>query len=939
MVKKDKPQPPNSHLEERNPTSERGITESPKSGERVRRNDTPTDKEKSQQRFQREQEIISQRNQETPVQRNIELTREHFNLIRESSQERKTVPHHIDAVRATFTGKMELAINALSIPEIDNIEVELSPHPTFQEMEILHYEKVKRVHETFDQRFVTIRTHLVDHILDEHPDLRDILRTLIHVDDQTFFQKVESAIFTFYGPNKANQILGEKGFLRMAINLHQSQYEKQRDLRDFKLKRLDKEFAQQVGQASEETVNDIHRDFIHGLQDAIDEFRNHDNPIHGPIIILLEKFKEQTIAAPGEEILKAVRKMLILTTFDKEKAGPAFFNKLTLTRALVLGFIKNYWENSGENILTFQENLKKWWVTHVNRPIVNEEGEVIQEIKSPMLNSERGSYFTMFSLEDEKLEALQTTDQPAAVAILVREQLLSTIVDQERNEELDILDGWTHVDMPRQDQYSVVIHKGSKFKKIIIDHSMLPDINKFIEFFTAEFSNGQGWTDFEPNNRTIKRAMSGKVTIQDATERKLDSTDYTSADTSLVLLADNEEANREDVIQRGMQSWTHGAGIKFSLTLFVDQEGKLTGRGAQKGAHAWTDGRVSTLKLQDTLERATTLFNIHEDNDLTKRAIINSQELSDGTEFIYHEQEAELHFVEISRNQYQERIQKLFEFFKKTHTETPFTLDINGLISTAIMMSLNDAWQISGRNGQINNIQFLERAQFVRSGVRIGDSVTPVPLQFNTEMQDETREFVEILEKDEYQGRSLEEIAQAEGIPIHEAKKKLQQVVLSFAFFDEERKLVRKGEPGIIAVMAEMAGKIRKPLTTASGITSRELTDMAIRTVLISSLIPARPRTTEKDDDINIESFSTAIDEVYEYFGFVIATSSYGTGENERISVVLRQMEEVLQPVLNTMTTASGETITLQTMIEKNMERVLLMLESYQQQYEAEIKS
>lgn len=339
-----------------------------------------------------------------------------------------------------------------------------------------------------------------------------------------------------------------------------------------------------------------------------------------------------------------------------------------------------------------------------------------------------------------------------------------------------------------------------------------------------------------------------------------------------------------------------------------------------------------TIKLENSLVEASTLLKLNAAANGNKRTIDTSI-LTNGSEFIYEEQEAPLQIAKFERKKYQERIQKLFDFFKNLQPpEARFTLDINGIIPGAVMVALNDIWKVSKKGGHINNIQFLERAKFVRSGVQIGDSLTPVPLQFNDKMQEQMRKLSVMLEahKDNSAAGEKENLSSAQ------VKKMLQRLVLSFALFDEERRTVRDGNPGIIAVMAEMVGKLRKPLTFVSGITSKELTDMAINTVLISSLVPSKPRSLSSDTDINIESFSTAMDEVYKNFGFVIATSSFGQGVNEKISIVVRQMNETISPVLEKYSQILGETVTLQSMVEKNMDRILTILEAFKDEYEKE---
>lgn len=131
------------------------------------------------------------------------------------------------------------------------------------------------------------------------------------------------------------------------------------------------------------------------------------------------------------------------------------------------------------------------------------------------------------------------------------------------------------------------------FKKFIFKHQQLQNIDDFLSVFNEQFDSSENWYDYQVTQKHIGRAMSGKHSIQEAEKTKFDPSDPTSADTSVVLLAEDNGVMAEDVIQRGAKSWTHGAAIKFSLTLFVDKNDQLTGRGAQKGAHAWTDGRVS----------------------------------------------------------------------------------------------------------------------------------------------------------------------------------------------------------------------------------------------------------------------------------------------------------------------------------------------------------
>lgn len=80
------------------------------------------------------------------------------------------------------------------------------------------------------------------------------------------------------------------------------------------------------------------------------------------------------------------------------------------------------------------------------------------------------------------------------------------------------------------------------------------------------------------------------------------------------------------------------------------------------------------------------------------------------------------------------------------------------------------------------------------------------------------------------------------------------------------------------------------------------------------------------------------MDEVYKNFGFVIATSSFGQGENEKISIVVRQMNETIAPVLEKYSQVLGEPVTLQSMVEKNMDRILMILEAFKDEYEKESK-
>ncbi len=886
-----------------------------------------------------EQKILQRRNNDLGHEENTALTNGHFDIIRQTGAEldqgesweqntrTEILKHHL---QGAFIGSISDHFWDPPMPETDEVlSIEFPPNTPFQTLEEHHYKAIKVVNEVFEQRFSTIRIHLIEQILQttDNKNLRLGLRALVFEKSEDFFAKVNQYLETQDSKNYPNS---EQ--LKL-IASHEKEFKKQEKLLSRKQKKLDQRFSQVITQASSETVNQIHRDFLAGLQDAINDFTSKDSTTYGPVVSILEEFRKQAEVAPGEEILKAVRKMYIMTTFDKDHAGSVFLTNFTLSRALVLGVIKNYWENSGQSIIEFQNKLRTWWVVHVNRPKVLENGTVSQEIVSPMLNSERGSYFTMFSLEDEKLKNLQRTDQIDAIAILARQQLLSTLVDPKRNQGLDILDGWTHTDMPHQEKYSIVLQWGDKYKKFIFKHDQLQNIDDFLAMFNQQYNEGENWNDFQVTKTQAQRAMSGKHSIQEAEKSKFDLDDPTSADTSVVLLTEDDTVMAEDVVQRGAKSWTHGASIKFSLTLFVGKDGKLTGRGAQKGAHAWTDGRVSTIKLENTLVESSTLFALNTKSSNDARTIDTSI-LTNGSEFINNEQEAPLQIAQFERQKYQDRIQKLFEFFKNIQPpEARFTLDINGIISSAVMITLNDIWKVSGKSGQINNIQFLERAKFVRSGLQIGDSLTPVPLQFNNKMQDQVKNFSTLMEK--YQDNSDDTIKN-ENLNPDDIKKMLQRLVLSFALFDEERRIVRTGNPGIIAVMAEMVGKLRKPLTLVSSVTSKELTDMAINTVLISSLVPSRPRNLDSDTDINIESFSTAMDEVYKNFGFVIATSSFGQGQNEKISIVVRQMNETIAPILEQYSQVLGETVTLQSMVEKNMDRILTGLEVFKDLYEKE---
>lgn len=908
----------------------------------VEKKDKPLHKEDQPQvsdRHELEYKILQRRDNDLGHEENVALTRGHYDIIKQTGHElsegeeweQKRRIDVLDAqIEGAFLGTTAVDFWDPPMPEVEDvITKEFPPNTPFQILEENHYQAVKLVTEVFEQRFSTIRMHLVEKILQTTVDknIRLGLRALILDRDENFFIKVNEYLKSqngdIYPTPEQTALIAE----------HKDEFNKQVKLHKRKQKKLSQNFSQTITNASEETINQIHRDFLAGLQDAINEFKDKDNEIYSPVVSILREFRKQAEVAPGEEILKAVRKMYIMTTFDKDNAGSVFLTSFTLSRALVLGVIKNYWENSGQSIIEFQNRLRTWWVVHVNRPKVLENGDVHQEIVSPMLNSERGSYFTMFSLEDEKLKSLRQTDQINAVAILARQQLLSTIVDPERNQGLDILDGWTHTDMPIQSEYSIVVQWGDKFRKFIFKHEQLQNLEDFLASFNEQFEDGENWRDYQISTKSVKKAMGGKHSIQEAEKTKLDLNDPTSADTSVVLLAEDENVMPEDVVQRGVKSWTHGASIKFSLTLFVDREGKLTGRGAQKGAHAWTDGRVSTIKLENALAESSTLFSLGANSDSENRTIdVNS--LTNGSEFIYNEQEAPLQIAQFERQKYQERIQKLFEFFKNIQPpEARFTLDINGIISGAVMMALNDIWKVSNKSGQINNIQFLERAKFIRSGLQIGDSLTPVPLQFNNGMQEQIKQLTTLLEAHQ---NNLDQTTQKENLKSGDVKRMLQRLVLTFAMFDEERRTVRSGNPGIIAVMAEMVGKMRKPLTFVSSITSKELTDMAINTVLISSLVPSRGRTKSSDTDINIESFSTAMDEVYKNFGFVISASSFGQGDKEKISIVVRQMNEVIAPVLEKYSQVLGEPITLQSLVEKNMDRVLSGLEAFKEEYEKE---
>lgn len=892
---------------------------------------TPESQPQTVDHFNLESKILQRRDNDLGHEENIALTNGHYEIIKQTGNElsegeeweRQTRTELLKShIEGAFLGSLNDDFWDPPLPEAQGIlDKELPPNTPFQTLEENHYQAVKTVNEIFEQRFSTIRLHLIEQIIQTLPNKNSHLglRALVFETEADFFIKIEEYLKAQNGVNYPNE---EQSGL---IAEHWIEFQKQEKLYKRKQKKLSKRFSQVITDASGETVNQIHRDFLAGLQDAISEFSSQgENQIYKPVVAILEEFRKQAEVAPGEEILKAVRKMYLLTTFDKDHAGSVFLTSFTLSRALVLGVIKNYWESSGQNIIEFQNKLRTWWVVHVNRPKVLESGKVHQEIVSPMLNSERGSYFTMFSLEDEKLNNLQRADQVDAIGILARQQLLSTLVDPERNKGLDILDGWTHTDMPHQSEYSIVVQYGDIFKKFIFKHEQLQNIDDFLNEFNLQFSASENWHDYQITQKNINRAMSGKLSIQEAEKTKFDLTDPTSADTSVVLLAEDDQVMAEDVVQRGLKSWTHGASIKFSLTLFVDQNGKLTGRGAQKGAHAWTDGRVSTIKLENSLVESSTLLALNAATTKNHRTLDTSS-LTNGGEFIFEEQEAPLQIAQFERKKYQDRIQKLFEFFKTLQPpEARFTLDINGVISGAVMVALNDIWKVSKRGGRINNIQFLERAKFVRSGVQIGDSLTPVPLQFNDKMQEQMRQLSSLLE------------GNSENIEPTEIKKMLQRLVLSFALFDEERRIVRQGNPGIIAVMAEMVGKLRKPLTFISGITSKELTDMAINTVLISSLVPSKPRSLSSDTDINIESFSTAMDEVYKNFGFVIAASSFGQGESEKISIVVRQMSETIAPVLEQYSQVLGEKVTLRNLVEKNMDRILKILETFKDEYEKE---
>ncbi|MDH5533076.1 MAG: hypothetical protein OEX81_01475 [Candidatus Pacebacteria bacterium] len=947
---------------------------------KIQREQNDPQYQKSKERFQKEKEILSDIEKQTDEKDRIYLTNEYWHIINFSNRERLSIPAHIEAVRGTFTGKTEKAILSLPIPEIEEIGTELPEPPTYQALEKIHYQKIGKVKEIFDQRSQLIRVHLVDEILGAYaenaiklsadektgkiPDIEKLFKVLLNSEDQDdFFQNITKLVNAITINDKnGNEVLTR------VIETHRSTFETNQELTQFKVKRLDKEFVLQVNQISKDVEPKAHSEFLKGLQDALDHFRQSDNPADKPIVALLEQFKEQTQAVPGEEIIKAVRKMYILTTFDKESAGATYKSSFTLTRGLVLGIIKNYWERSGENIVKFQDNLKKWWIHHVNRPTVNENGEVNQEVKNKMINSEKGSYYSRFSLSKDKLDHLRNIDQVQAIAIMARQQLLSTLQNEGRNNALDIMDGWTHTDMPLQQQYSIVVHKGNKFKKLIFtkeelhgkdidqnkEEELTDKISPFIESFTRQFDQDEGWFPFEPDDELKNKALSGETTIQEAQKRKFIEDDPSSADTSLVLLKDDDSISHDDVIQRGMQSWTHGSGIKFSLTLFVGEDGKLTGEGAQKGSHSWTDGRVSSLKLEHMLEESDTLYQLMDDPD-PKTGSLDVTQLNNGENLINEEQEAKLRTIEISREKYQKRVQKLYEFFKSQDEEGKFNFDINALISASILHTLNNLWQMTPRKGALNNIQFLEKADFSEAGMKIGESLTPVPLQYNDKMQKETRDFIDILNKSENKGKTIEEIAQLEDIPLHEAKRKLQKVVLSFAFFDKERQVVRSGDSGIIAVMSEMAGDYRNILTKISSITSKELTDMATGTVLLSSLVPAIPRLdpekkpddnesdfmkkarkkAKKDSGINITSFSTAMDEVYDYFGFVIAASSHGQEENEKISIVLRQMDDVVSEGLANINGDDADNIiNFEDLVEENMDRVLTMLEKYQELHE-----
>lgn len=898
----------------------------------------PATRTRRLERSRLESKIFKKRQENSEVTDNIALTKHHYTMIEATSQELLAGEAWEDKLRfqelcrridRTMVGSTTMEYWDPPMPELSKDSQAAYPQgETFQKYEETFFEGVRVVREVFTERFVTIRHHLVEEIITTIPDKNShlALRALANDSNENFFTEITLTLI--------NQMAGAplSETQTKIIESHLEQYEIQKRLLNRKLRRLDRDFAQAITLASGETVNEIHKDFLGGLQDALDHFGKQDADLNAPIIALLEEFRQQIEAAPGEEILKAVRKMYILTTFDKDKAGAAYLTSFTLTRALVLGLIKNYWESSGRNIIDFQNRLKTWWVKHVNRPSVNEDGAVEQVVVSPMLNSERGSYFTMFSLEDKKQELLHQVDQLDAVAILARQQLLSTLINPERNQALDILDGWTHTDMPIQPNYAVVIHRGKHYKKVFFTHEDLQNIDQFITRFKEQFADKDSWKVFVLTPEQVDSALSGKTTIQEAKKRKFLPDDPTSADTSISLLLEDDEVPAEDIVQRGLKSWTHGSAIKFSLSLFVDKQGRLTGKGAQKGAHAWTDGRVSTIKLQNSLVESATLFEMLAAKKSNPPENIDPNILTTGAENINHEQESPVQIAQFERQKYQQRIQKLFDFFKQIEPpEMRFTFDINGLISSAVMITLNDVWQLSRRKGVINNIQFLERAKFVRSGVQIGDSLTPVPLQFNNGMQDKVRSLAPLLQ--EY-GSDLARLSKGENISQQELRNLLRRVVLSFAFFDEERRLVRAGNPGIIAVMAEMAGKVRKPLTFASGITSRELTDMAINTVLISSLVPSRPRTQATDNDINIESFSTALDEVYNNFGFVIAASSFGQDQDEKISVVVRQMNEVIAPVLDGTFKKIDPNISLQSLIERNMDKVLTVLEAFMNEYQ-----
>ena len=1031
----------------------------------------------------------------------VELTQQHYETIQKSTGE-VTEMRDLKISDESFLGTLSDDVLKPDIPELEDMATKLSENPSYREIEDYHYEGIKLVQITFINRSATIKNHLIDSLISSNKNQSAEIGINLnlnkidfsHLHGNMFFAEIKHYTEHEYKKHERENINGYKekkdlleshGMLHQPtfddngnkktraeiledrfdkyskeindlyearmrmIGHHDRQYHLQRKILKDKVKQLNNAWSERVARVTNDKTHEIvHSKFIKGIKKAKELFRKKGGPIEGPLIAYFNEFKDLTNVKPGDEIINAVRKFLILINFDKKRTIKPLF---TITRAVVFAGFKNLKEESGESILQFQNKLKNWWIRHVNRPKIDQNKNMEQEVISPVINSEKGSYFTRSSIKGKSKETMQNINQTDAIAIFAREQLLATLPDKDRDEELDVLDGWTHTNMPIKPKYAQIIHKGDKFKKVIISHANLLDHKKYIVEFNKQFNDENNWIDSDLSEEQKNKAMSGLTTTQEALTRKFDLDDCTSADTSLVLLNESEnDTDLNDIAQRNTQAWTHGSAIKNSLIMLIGKDGKLTGEMTKKGAHAITDGRVSTLYMKHSLKKALDYIKgdyrvdvedieknitaeqdqiiklnerlyelilkdnpenndeidslnkqINEIKSINRNQIIEIIDLTDGSDKLDKENEAPLESFKINRSKYQDKIDKLFLFFKNEHAkgqEVDFSLDINGLTSAAMIMTLNTLKDLSGQKDQVEGMHVLERMVNKKEELKIGatlvDTLAPVPLQIDQEIQNDIRELKLLLENNGYPEKSLEYIAKKKNIPLNELRNRLQKAVLPFMFFDIERQQIKAGLPGSIQIMAEMAGDklgdiyefisratkkkigekiskipfsselssfvdnlkkaaykqefikktidkiadkdVKDILIYLSRIVDKKIPDISSRSSLFSSLTPSRAKVkgenfdeNSTENEITIEAFSTARDEVYEK-GVAISSSSSGYGDKEELTIIIRQAEDFINLGLKEF----KDEINLQDLVEENMKRIIFALEIYKTEYE-----